>query len=151
MTSADPAAGTPERRVGAPEPGVPPDELNGLARINLETGAMTHWPMGRIPTNSAMLLTAGNLVFWGDIGNSYRAMDADTGAVLWQTTLGGPVSVSNISYAVDGRQYVAVIAGETLARQTLSQGMGPIPLTLEQTDRAAAVYVFALPGNDTAP
>lgn len=151
MTSANPEAGTPESRVGAPEPGVPPDELNGLARVNLETGAITHWPMGRMPTNSAMLVTAGNLVFWGDIGNTYRAMDADTGAVLWQTTLGGPVSVSNISYAVDGRQYVAVIAGETLARQTLSQGMGPIPLALEQTGRAAAIYVFALPENDAQP
>jgi alcohol dehydrogenase (cytochrome c) len=150
MTSAAPATATREaqreQRIGAPEPGVPLDELNGLAKVNLDTGAITHWPMGRIPTNSAMLATAGNLIFWGDLAHHYRAMDADSGAVLWQTTLGGPISMSNITYAVNGRQYVAVIVGETLARQTLTTGgMGPIPLDLGPSTGNAALYVFALP------
>lgn len=146
MTSASPDAGIPESRVGAPEPGVALDELNGLARVNLETGEITHWPMGRIPTNSAMLATAGKLIFWGDIDRHYRAMDAQTGAVLWETTLGGPISMSNITYAVGGRQYVAVIAGETLSQQVLTRGgMGPIPLDLDEPTGQATLYVFALP------
>lgn len=147
MTAADPKNGVAESRLGSPEPGVPLDELNGLARVNLESGRMTHWPTGRMPTNSAMLLTAGDLVFWGDINRRYRAMDADNGEVLWQTTLGGPVSMSNITYAVDGRQYVAVIAGETLSQEVLTRGgMGPIPLPeVARPTGSATLYVFALP------
>ncbi len=151
MTAGMPAtattAATRERRVGAPEPGVPPEELNGLAKVNIETGEITHWPTGKIPTNSAMLATAGNLIFWGDLDRRYQAMNADTGEVLWETRLGGPISMSNITYAVDGRQYVAVIAGETLSRQSLSTGMGPIPLELDEATGNTSIYVFALPKN----
>jgi alcohol dehydrogenase (cytochrome c) len=148
MTAAAPATGQAERRVGAPEPGVPENELNGLAKVDLATGAITHWPMGRIPTTSSILATAGGLIFWGDIDRNYRAMDAETGEILWKTRLGGPVSMSNISYAVNGRQYVAVIAGETLATRTLSSGgMGPIPLELDLAPGSATLYVFALPDN----
>lgn len=150
MTSARPptadAPAISERRVGSPEPGVPLDELNGLARIDLETGEMVHWPTGRIPTNSAILATAGDLIFWGDIDRRYRAMDAGTGEVLWQTVLGGPISMSNITYAVDDRQYVAVIVGDTLSQQVLTRGnMGPIRLNLDASSGNAAIYVFALP------
>ncbi len=145
MTSERLVTLTRESRVGSAEPGVPEDELNGLAKVNLETGEITHWPSGRIPTNSAILTTAGNLVFWGDIDRRYEARNADTGEVLWHTTLGGPISVSNISYAVDGRQYVAVIAGKTLSQISLSTGFGPIPLELEETPDTGTLYVFALP------
>ncbi len=145
MTSERLVTLTRERRVGSAEPGVPEEELNGLAKVNLETGEITHWPSGRIPTNSAILATAGNLVFWGDIDRRYEARNADTGEVLWHTTLGGPVSVSNITYEVDGRQYVAVIAGKTLSQNSLSTGFGPIPLELEATPDTGTLYVFALP------
>src|SRR5690606_35216411 len=104
----------------------------GVAKINLETGAITHWPLGRIPTTSSMLATAGGLIFRGDIDRHYRALDSTSGATLWETRLGGPASMSNISYAVEGRQYIAIIAGATLATRTLSSGgMGPIPLELD--------------------
>lgn len=150
MTAAVPASedseGRPESRRGAAEPGVDPDELNGLARVDMESGEITHWPMGRIPTTSAILTTAGGLVIWGDLNRRYRAMDVRTGEVLWETILGGPISMSNISYEVDGRQYIAVIAGETLATQTVTRGgFGPIELDLGEPTGNATLYVFALP------
>ncbi len=149
MTAARPASETmpamPESRIGSPLPGLDLDELNGMARINMETGEITHWPNGRIPTNSAMLATAGNLVFWGDINRRYRAFDADNGQVLWETILGGPVSTSNITYAVNGKQYIAVITGENLAHPGLNTGtMGPIRLNLNNGS-GNTIYVFALP------
>ncbi len=150
MTSENPATGTRESRVGSAEPGVPENELNGLAKVNLETGEILHWPSGRIPTNSAILATAGNLIFWGDIDRRYQALNADTGEVLWETRLGGPISVSNITYEVDGRQYVAVIAGKTLSQQSLSTGFGPIPLELDNSSDAGTLYVFALPAIEVA-
>ncbi|HTR00840.1 MAG TPA: PQQ-binding-like beta-propeller repeat protein [Candidatus Acidoferrum sp.] len=146
ISAADPAHGAREGRRGSAEPGVPEAQLNGLAKIDLATGEIAHWTTGRYPTTSAVLATAGNLVFWGDINHRYRAMDAATGKVLWETVLGGPVSMSNITYSVNGTQYVAVIAGETLAYQTLTRGgLGPIPLDLGEPTGDAALYVFALP------
>lgn len=143
-TESSPA--TPESRTGTPQPGADLDELNGLARVDMETGEITHWPTGRIPTNSAILATAGDLIFWGDINRRYRAMHADTGEVLWETVLGGPISVSNITYSVDGRQYVAVITGETLSQRVLTRGrMGPIRMDLNASSGTPAIYVFALP------
>lgn len=150
MTAAAPATETtpamPESRIGIPQPGIDPDEMNGLARVDMETGEITHWPTGRIPTNSSILTTSGNLVFWGDINRRYRAMHADTGEVLWETILGGPISTSNITYAVDGRQYVAVITGDNLAHPGLNTGtMGPVRLNLRNGAGNNTIYVFALP------
>ena len=58
-----------------------------------------------------MLATAGDLVFHGDMNRRFRAFDASTGKKLWETVLGGNVSVSTMTYAVNGKQYVAVMTG----------------------------------------
>ena len=150
MTAASPATetmpATPESRIGISAPGVPQEELNGLAKVNMETGEITQWPTGPIPTNSSILATAGNLVFWGDINRRYRALDADSGEVLWETIVGAPVSTSNITYAVNGRQYVAVITGNNLSHPGLNTGtMGPIQLNINNSGSVNALYVFALP------
>ena len=44
----------------------------------------------------------------------FHALDAVTGDLLWRTNLGGDIANGPISYAVDGRQYVAVAAGNGL-------------------------------------
>ncbi|MEY4642752.1 MAG: hypothetical protein RLZZ227_2746 [Pseudomonadota bacterium] len=150
MTAATPATETlpamPESRIGIPAPGVPLEELNGLAKVNMETGEITQWPTGQIPTNSAMLATAGNLVFWGDINRRFRAIDADSGQTLWETILGGPISMGNITYSVDGRQYIAVITGNNLSHPGINTGtMGPLRLNLDNSGASNGLYVFALP------
>ena len=150
MTAATPASADmpamPESRIGIAAPGVPESELNGLAKINMETGEITQWPRGPIPTTSAILATAGNLILMGDINRRYWAMDADSGEVLWSTILGGPISVGNISYAVDGRQYVAVITGENLSHGQINDGdFAPIRLNLRNSYGSNTLYVFALP------
>jgi alcohol dehydrogenase (cytochrome c) len=150
MTAATPATETmpamPQSRIGIPAPGVPNDELNGLAKVNLETGEVTQWPTGEIPTNAAMLTTAGGLVFWGDINRRFRAQDVESGEVLWETIVGGPLSMGNITYSVDGKQYVAIITGNNLSHPGINTGtMGPIRLNLDNSPNHNAIYVFALP------
>jgi alcohol dehydrogenase (cytochrome c) len=150
MTRASEATETspamPESRIGIPEPGLELDELNGLARVNLETGEITLWPTGRIPTTSSVLATAGDLVFMGDINRRFKAFDPDTGEILWQTIVGGPISTSNITYSVNGRQYIAVITGNNLSHPGLNTGTsGPVRLNLNNSPSHNAVYVFALP------
>ncbi len=150
MTARTPATETmpamPESRIGITAPGVPPEELNGLAKVNMETGEITQWPTGEVPTNSSILTTAGGLVFWGDINRRFRAVDAENGEVLWETIVGGPISTSNITYAVNGRQYVAVITGNNLSHPGINTGtMGPLRLNIDNSPTSNGLYVFALP------
>ena len=89
-----------------------------------------------------MLATAGNLLFWGDIDRRFRAFDADTGAILWETIVGGVIQNSTITYAVEGRQYVAILTGDGASGTS-----GPIGVvkTLTPPRGHNAIYVFALP------
>jgi len=150
MTSAAPAGdgkpATPERRVGTPRPGADPNNLNGLAKVNMSTGEVQRWVLGKVPTNGAVLATAGDVVFFGDLNRRFRAFDADTGKIQWETILGNVISSSTITYAVNGRQYIAVIAGDNLAAPGLIAGtMGPVKVDITPPRGSNAIYVFALP------
>ncbi|MCG8591907.1 MAG: PQQ-dependent dehydrogenase, methanol/ethanol family [Proteobacteria bacterium] len=58
-----------------------------------------------------LLSTAGDLVFQGHGGGVFAAYHARTGARLWESPVGTGIMAPPISYAVDGVQYVAVLAG----------------------------------------
>jgi alcohol dehydrogenase (cytochrome c) len=138
MTSAAP--GKPEVRVGIPRPGSNPNEFAGLAKVNMETGEIKHIYKGRAPGNGAVLATGGDLVFWGDLDQKFRAFDAESGKILWEQALGGTIQNSTVTYAVNGKQYVAVFTGEGLLTGGLIEQAGITPKR-----RFNAVYVFALP------
>src|SRR6185295_19269205 len=144
MTSAIPAtADTPavnEKRVGIPRAGSKPEEFAGLAKIDLETGEIRHIYKGRATGNGAALATAGDVVFWGDLDQKFRAFDAVTGKILWETTLGGSINNSTITYAVNGKQYIAVMSGEGLLTGGFIGQAG-----IQPARRHNEIYVFALP------
>ena len=66
------------------------------------------------PGWTSLLSTAGGLVFGGSEEGNFFALDAETGKPLWDTQIGGAVRGIPMSYAVDGKQYVAIAAGFTL-------------------------------------
>jgi len=124
-----------------PRPGSDPNALTGLAKINLSTGEILRFDVGRAPGNGAMLATAGDLVFHGDMNRRFRAFDAANGKMLWESVLGGNISVSTISYAVNGKQYICVMTGDNLKVPELAAEVPEI-----KTPRGHnAIYVFALP------
>ena len=65
-------------------------------------------------TWAGVLATASDLVFGGGKEGYFFALDARSGALLWKAALGGQVNSGPMSYAVDGRQYVAIAAGNAL-------------------------------------
>jgi alcohol dehydrogenase (cytochrome c) len=65
-------------------------------------------------TEAGVMTTASDLVFTGGREGFVYALDARTGQALWKAQLGGQINMAPITYAVDGKQYVAVIAGRTL-------------------------------------
>ena len=142
MTRAVPG-GDGERRGGALLPGSSPEKFAGLAKIDMRTGKITRLYEGRAGGNGAVLATAGGVLFWGDITQVLRAFDAETGKILWESEpLGATVQTSTITYAVDGRQYVAVINAEALlgARALATAGGVTLP-----EHRGNSLNVFALP------
>jgi alcohol dehydrogenase (cytochrome c) len=140
MTTAGPGNEPRERRVGIPRPGSDPNSWAGLMKIDMATGEMKPIHAGRAPSNGAVLTTSGNLVFWGDLDQRFRAFDAESGKMLWEQTLGGPVQNSTITYAVNGKQYIAVLTGSGALSGGLMDQAGIKP------NRAYnALYVFALP------
>jgi alcohol dehydrogenase (cytochrome c) len=74
----------------------------------LESGSSNFvWTVG------GTLSTATGVVFAG-YRDLFRAFDADTGTELWKVNLGARIRGAPISYSVDGEQYIAVAAGNTL-------------------------------------
>ena len=64
---------------------------------------------------SGILATASNLLFTGARSGYFQALDASSGELVWKASLGSHIVNGPMTYAVDGKQYVAVISGHTLA------------------------------------
>ena len=90
-------------------------EWGGIKALNPESGK-TEWEYKyHLGTWSAgVLATAGGVVFSGSREGNLMTFDSRTGKLLGSFQTGGQIDSSPISYAVDGRQYVALAAGTVL-------------------------------------
>jgi alcohol dehydrogenase (cytochrome c) len=139
MTAGEPPAR--DKRGPIARPGGDPNNFTGLAKINLSTGEIMRFNQGRSPSTSAVLTTAGDLVFYGDMNRHFRAFDAYNGKQLWEGIVGGHVASSTISYAVKGKQYIAIMTGDgSLDASLLLQ----VP-EVKAPRGSNAIFVFALP------
>ena len=115
------------------------DQVGTVQAISAETGA-TVWKYEQRSATMSLVGTAGGLLFGGDVNGRFRAFDQDTGEVLWEINLGSSVTGFPITYAVDGRQYVAVSTGSANSASAF------MSLTPEIRPSAANnLFVFALP------
>ena len=113
------------------------DDLGTVYAVSAETGR-TVWLHEQRAATMSVMTTGGGLVFGGDVNGRFRALDQATGAVLWEINLGSPVVGFPITYAVDGRQYVAVNTG--------AGGGINLRMTPELRPSVGSVlFVFALP------
>lgn len=72
-------------------------------------------------TWAAILSTATDVVFSGGKEGYFLALDGRTGELLWKTAVGGQINSGPMSYSVNGRQDVAVAAGNALFACALRQ------------------------------
>ncbi len=86
------------------------DQVGTVQAISAETGE-TRWRYDQRAATMSLVATGGGLVFGGDVNGRFRAFDHETGEILWEINLGSSVSGYPITYAVAGRQYVAVSTG----------------------------------------
>ena len=72
-------------------------------------------------TDAGILTTGSNLLFSGGREGNFYALDARSGELLWTRPLGGPIASGPMTYAVSGRQYVAINAGTSMFIFALKQ------------------------------
>jgi alcohol dehydrogenase (cytochrome c) len=87
---------------------------SAVRAIDPKTGDI-RWEYEIQPRSTAgMLATAGDLVFSGTVDGYFFALDAVSGEELWHVNVGNLVHSAPMSYAVDGRQYVTIAAGNVV-------------------------------------
>jgi alcohol dehydrogenase (cytochrome c) len=78
--------------------------------------------------------TAGGVVFFGDDDGHLVGLDGRNGKHLWHFQTGEKLTASPISYAVDGKQYVAIASGTAIFSFGLfepAQSMTPPKVRIE--------------------
>jgi glucose dehydrogenase len=88
------------------------DERYGiLSAINIDTGALIWQYKTENPLLGGVLSTDTGLVFSGEGSAELFAVDANDGKKLWSGKASAGVNAPPISYQIDGKQYIAVVAG----------------------------------------
>ena len=91
------------------------------------------------PNRSGVLATAGNLVFNGQMDGNFAAYDGKTLQELWSFNTGAAFRAPPITFAINGKQYIAVLAG---ARQNPTE-IVDYP-ELKHNSPASMLFVFGL-------
>ena len=81
--------------------------------VDADTGVWKWRLKSNYPIVGGMTPTAGGVVFFGDVGGNFYALDSATGQKLWGQDLGGAIGGGVITYTAGGAQKVAVAAGFT--------------------------------------
>ncbi|HEV7138804.1 MAG TPA: PQQ-binding-like beta-propeller repeat protein [Steroidobacteraceae bacterium] len=114
--------------------GVPDEARSGwVTAVDAADGSVRWRYHARAPLVAGITATAGGVVFTGDIAGDFMAFDARSGRVLWRRNTGQPIGGGVISYAVNGKQYIAVASG---MRSKIGWQVDSTP---------AKIVVFALP------
>jgi len=87
-----------------------------LVAYNLErdTIAWKYPQIGPGQSSGGTMTTAGGVVFFGDDAESFEGVNAQSGQPLWHFNTGQDMSASPMSYAIHGKQYVAIAAGSDI-------------------------------------
>lgn len=105
-----------------------------IIAVDTQTGKKLSQTQTDYPTNSGLLSTAGDLVFAGSADGRLIAYDGQTMKEVWSFNTGTPIGAPPISYAIDGKQYIAVVTG----------GSGTGSPKLAAMQNASQVVVFGL-------
>lgn len=97
--------------------------------------------------NGGILTTAGDLVFQGTAEAQFMAHNARTGDLLWQFPTGTAIIAAPVTYLVDGKQYVTIIAGWGGSYGVFAPPAGEA----EKYEQLGRVFTFALGASGPKP
>jgi PQQ-dependent dehydrogenase (methanol/ethanol family) len=109
-----------------------------LKKFDVLTGK-TEWEIpDQYPNWGGSLTTAGGLVFYGSLGGDFRAVDRNSGKVLWSRKLASGIIGNPIAYKVKGKQYVSILTG-------IGGWIGlPVTAGLDLNDKFGAIGATAM-------
>lgn len=73
------------------------------------------------PFDAGIPTTASGLLFSRGREGYFYALDARNGELPWKANLGGAIAAGPMSYAVNGKRYIAINAGNSLFVYALRQ------------------------------
>jgi PQQ-dependent dehydrogenase (methanol/ethanol family) len=126
---------------------IPRTESDGrygrIQAINLDTKKTVWTERQRAPQSTGVLATAGGVVFAGALDRWFTAYNDTDGKTLWKIRLNDVPNSTPITYAVNGKQYVAVVVGYGGVQPSTFAGL--IPEISLPVARSSAIWVFELP------
>jgi len=117
-------------------------KMGRIEAVNLETKKVVWTDRQRAPIASAMLATAGGIVFAGSQNREFTAYDSTTGKALWEAGLNAAPSSSPITYAAGGKQYVAVVSGGGGPLDASGSSLAP---EFDNPSGGTTLWIFKLP------
>ena len=112
-----------------------------LLAIDAASGKTINKIMFEYPNYSGVLATAGKLIFTGHMDGTFSAYHAATFEELWKINLGVEFQAPPMTFAVDGKQYIAILGG--------GGGINPMVNSfgrndLQTMETASILWVFSL-------
>lgn len=129
------------------------DPINNTSYL-LAVNAATGKPLWKNRTprnfNGGLMVTAGNLVFQGQNDGKIIAYDSRNGKVVWNFDAQAPVIAAPITYSVNGKQYITIIAGMGTSASSVmaTNGFHDLP---DYRDQQRRVLTFAIGGAAKLP
>ena len=114
---------------------------SGMVMVDPATGAVVKRKEMAYANTSGALATAGGIIVTALIDGTVVALDDQTLDELWSFNVGTGINAPPMTYAVDGRQYIAIATGLT------RNSMGRLATTPEKRNlgrSATMIFVFAL-------
>lgn len=123
------------------------DHIGEVQAWNVDTGqrVWTH-TFAKSPTWGPMLATAGGLVFTGGTNDRlFRAFDAANGKLLWEFPTNSGAIGQPTTFAIDGKQYVAVQSGWGVDSRAMQARLNAaMPGEFPEVPEGGAIWVFAI-------
>lgn len=119
--------------------------LGKVGAYNVDTMEEVWSHQQRASLHTGTISTGGDLVFVGDLDRRFKALDVNNGDVVWETRLGTSVQGHPVSFAIDGKQYIAVTTALGGTSPRVVPGVIATEITYPRWGNA--IYVFSLPEN----
>lgn len=129
-----------------------PPAKGWVTSLDADNGRVNWKYQAEAPVVAGVTPTAGGLVFSGDMAGNFLALDAASGKPLYKFNTGGAIAGGVITYAREGRQYVAATSGN-VSRATLGALGSPtiVIMALNGAGNAVPKMIDASRGDGEVP
>lgn len=127
-----------------------PPPSGWVSALDSDTGKVKWKYHAEAPVIAAVTPTAGGIVLTGDIAGNLIALDSATGRILYKKNTGGEMAGGIITYAIDGKQYVAYATG-SVSRISVGIAGAPTLVIMALDGKASSAASSSSRGSSSTP